>query len=347
MRMLLVFFFLVPLAGKLTAQETFLERLDSTHVQFYLNEQYMLVDKACDFFAIRRVSGFDVKSRQFAGDFTDYTKDGVTLMTGTYANGKKSGTFKGFFPNGYLQWSGDYVNDKRTGTWDYYYSDGRPWLIVEYRGEQVLVKEQWDLKGKHVVTQGTGKFELEDPAYGFNEKGYYATRYRYKLDGNRLASIPVVEYLYKGGPPELVPASVERLLFTPTQYYTNAEKLLSMPCLVDDQVYFTTYLSEKLNRSLLSSFAVRFAGITAGRMLIRLDVDSRGRPRNVDVKTPFGAAGDRLLYNEVISRIGYWIPSQKDGKTISDVLTITADLYIDDRGRSQFTMPVISRRNGK
>jgi TonB family protein len=90
------------------------------------------------------------------GPFTDYHFDGVKLMTGVYAQGKKEGLFSNWFHNGQLESEGNFLSGKQTGTWTYFYPDGRDRQQVLFDDKGFRIMRFYDSTGRQLVLDGTG-----------------------------------------------------------------------------------------------------------------------------------------------------------------------------------------------
>jgi hypothetical protein len=123
---------------------------------FYYNNRWQLVKPFCA--NIFRVSKIDPALAMYTGEFVDYYSDSTKAVEGNYANGKKEGKFSLYFPNGVLEQSGNYANDQKTGRWEYYYENSNKRQILEFKGNEILIREFWDEDGKQLVASGNGEW---------------------------------------------------------------------------------------------------------------------------------------------------------------------------------------------
>lgn len=339
-----------PSAGQQAA--TYIEVIGGGKFRFYYNEQYFLVDKDCEFLSRIRTSGLTAE-KKFTGDFTDQDVNGATILTGRYEDGKKNGTFRAFYPGGFLRWQGDFRDDRPQGTWNYYHPDGTPSMILEFTEEATYIRECWNEKGKPVVRDGNGSFLLRDYQFGYNPTGHEALLYR----GRVRAGLPhgqwTVQYQFPGGATEpmgtvifrdSVIAGVTPVRFAETEFFPNAEAFTSKTCSVDDQINFADYLRNHLNLKFdFSSFPPD--GIPPV-IEATLRVSSDGAAGDMTLNTPVGKAAESGL-KELFFSIGYWVPSQKDGKVIDDTLTISMDILEGEDRTLSFGYPRITRAAGK
>lgn len=122
---------------------------------FYYNDRWQLVKPVCG--TIFRISRMDTVLLTFTGKFVDYyAHDSTIAVEGTYTKGKKEGLFHIYFPNGQLAQSGKYVDDQKSGIWEYFYEDGTRHQILDFRDDEILVKEFWNEEGKKLVESGNG-----------------------------------------------------------------------------------------------------------------------------------------------------------------------------------------------
>lgn len=346
-----------------TPSNIFYEKHPDGLYSFYFDSQYFLVDKNCEFASIERVSGYNPTLKTFEGTFTDYDTNGTIVLSGTYRNGKKEGAFKSFFPNGFLKWQIEFANGIPKGDWYYYYPDGKPRSIIKITPEKIFVTNAWNAKGKAVIRNGTGKFELEDPAFGFNELGYETIVYQGTMKEGLPNGTWRIFYQYPGGQREV--AAIEtfdkgsftmgilsednssypssRLRFIPTEPYLNAEAFTSKNCNVDDYYNYTLYLSQYLSNNFTG---IIHPTVRDENIEFVVEVDKKGIPHNIELTKPFidEVANKALLY--ILHSITYWIPSQKNGQTIADRLLVKATAFTDPKGKISFSNIKITRSAG-
>lgn len=359
-------FFLISYHTK--AQEsvpgTFVERQPDSLYCFYYDSQYYLTDKNCEFFSIKRITNYNSKLKTFDGPFTDYDLNGNIILTGAYKNGKKEGLFKSFFPGGFLNWQAEFSDGIPSGTWYYYYPDGRPLSILQIRNDNIFITSTWDKKGRQVVKDGNGKVEVTDPQFGFNEKGYQSIVYSGKVTNGLPDGAWSIYYVYDKGQRELaateqfnkgrftlgmladrsIPYFSSKIRFAPTEGYATAESFISKQCDIDDYYNYTTYLSDYLTGSLS---ALPEDAIKEKNIEFTVDVNQAGKAKKITLMKGCGSeAADNSLLQTLYS-IGFWIPSEKDGKAISDKLTVKSEIEINNSGKIYFTNTRISRSFGK
>lgn len=350
LRLGLFFFFAISLSAS-AQQAVYIEPAGGGYFEFHFNEQYFLVDKDCEFKTIVRVSRLNANKR-FDGAFTDYSPDGQTLLTGVYNDGKKSGTFKAYYPNGFLKWQGDYADNEPQGVWNFYYSNGKPRTILEFRNTRAYLLESWDDKGKHMVKAGRGKFELKDPVFGYNDTGHEAFVYSGKVRDGVPNGVWLIRYAFPDGQAEQyalqqynngVTGSAVAIRYSETEEFENAEKLVGKPCTIDDHINFTKFLQDFFN--LKFDFDKLEPNVTALQIEAELTVDTEGQASKVQLKSGPGHAAEKELI-KLLKSVSYWVPSQKGGAVIEDVLKLKVGLTRNDSDVLVFGLPVIERTTG-
>jgi hypothetical protein len=116
------------------------------------------------------------------------------------------------------------------------------------------------------------------------------------------------------------------------------------PCRVDDQFNFTSYLRDKLNK------LVRLKDLDNGlpvptEINFTLNVNRSGRASSLKLE-PLPGETNTWLMRMFLQSIKYWIPSQKDGRTINDILSVSVRILPAVDGEFHFDTPVILRKNG-
>ncbi|KAA8485476.1 hypothetical protein BDE36_0512 [Arcticibacter tournemirensis] len=340
------------------------ERTSDSLYTFYFDSQYYLVDKDCEFFAIKRLSNYSIELKAYDGAFTDFDTEGNTLLTGTYKEGKKDGTFKAFYPTGFLKWQAEFKAGWPTKTWYFYYPDGSPMSIIELINSRPYITNTWNTRGKPVIKNRSGKFELRDPQFGFNERGYDAIVYSGKVENGLPEGLWRISYEYPKGGSEV--AAIEKfingnlaegtmfldhystyttskVLFAPSEPYLNAELFVSKGCNIDEHDNYTLYLSGYLSQNFNSEW---LSDTTDRTIEFTLMVDKNGASSRISLIKDLGNTIANKAFLQILNSVDYWIPSQKDGKIINDVLTVSADLTTESTGKILFTNAKIKRRDG-
>ena len=331
---------------------TYIEPAGGGKFRFHFNDQYFLVDKACEFLSRIRIASLTA-DKKFLGDFTDYDPQGRIILTGSYSDGKRNGTFKSFYLNGFLRWQGDFKDDEPVGIWNYYYPDGKPKTILDFQAAHTYVKESWNEKGKEVVKNGEGNFSLIDFQFGYNNVGHESLLYTGRIKDGLPHGPWTVKYVFPDGSTEHyatmtynrgVPTTAVKILLAESEAFGNAENFIAKNCSVDDQNNFTEHLRNKLNLifdfdSLPTESLPEFVEAT-------LKVRKNGQPEEIRILTDLGKAAAASL-TEVLESISYWIPSQKDGKVIDDRLKLRVELMNGENNSLTFGYPVISRSQGR
>ncbi len=344
-------------------EQVILEHTSENLYTFYFDSQYFLVDKNCEFFSIKRQSNYNTFLKTFEGPFTDYDIDGNIILTGSYKDGKRDGTFKAFYPAGFLKWQAEFSEGRAMGSWFFYYQDGSPMSILKIDGYRIYVTNTWNGKGKPVIKNGKGKFELIEPQFGFNEQGYESIIYSGTIENGLPQGSWRIFYGYPKGENEI--AAIEKfdngnfvggtlmdnyrtykeskIQFAPSTPYRNAERLIVKNCTIDDfynySLYLSDYLTGKFDLALLK-------GLPDKTIEFTLNVDKKGAGSNISLTKAFedDTADKVLLY--IIRSVPYWIPSQKDGAVIRDQLTVETDFTTDSDGKTFFTNVKIRRSTG-
>ncbi len=359
-----IFFLLCSYSLSGQTDRKLFERTSDSLYTFYFDSQYYLVDKDCEFFAIKRLSNYSVELKAYDGAFTDSDTEGNILLTGTYKEGKKDGTFKAFYPTGFLKWQAEFKAGRPVKTWYFYHPDGSAMSIIEIINGRPHITNTWNIRGKSVIKNGSGRFELRDPQFGFNEKGYSAIVYSGKVENGLPDGSWRISYEYARGESEI--AAIEKfingnftdgtmlldhyttyttskVMFAPSEPYLNAELFVSKGCNIDEHDNYTLYLSDYLSQNFNSAWL----SDTTGRTIeFTLTVDKNGTSSHISLIKDLGNTISNKALLQILTSIDYWIPSQKDGKIINDVLTVSAHLTTESTGKTLFTNAKIKRRDG-
>lgn len=358
----LLFFGQQALAQQQPASSVFLETAGEGSVRFYFDDHYYLVDRNCTFKTIERVAGFDVKSNQFDGRFTDFDNQGKIVAEGSYTQGKKNGPFKAYHPNGVLKWETRFVDDRPEGPWEYYYPDGRLMLHLQFDSTRVRVITFQDQRGRQRVKNGNGLYDFKVPFEGYNPYGYPFVRHRGRLKGGLPHGYWEVFFQTEGNQSELIAEeeykdgllregldliqqrpyrSVQYSIF-PTASFLRAESLISKPCSYDDHVGFTAYLSQYLTRSFSR---VALPDLQTRTFAVTLRVDREGQSSAWKLSEPLHDELDDGLLT-VLQTLDYFIPSVRDDELINDELTLRGELSLNEEGRLEFHSISIEREAG-
>ena len=336
------------------------------YVHLYFDDQYYLVDQNCEFRTYTRVIKYDKSKGGFNGFFTDYYNNDITALTGTYVEGKKDGEFKGFYPSGQLRSIQYYHNDVPNNKWQYFYSNGSPWMTIEFKKQIPYIQEFWNLKGKKRVKDGKGSFNLTIEATEYSEYGFTGVTSRGKIKngrpngiwanllayGSKTEELVGNELFFKDkfiesnySYPENVKPTQSRIIILPTSVADLSASLIFKSCTIDANKGFNQYLQNYLNTSLPNIWALLTPPIEE-TFEVFVGVNKNGRRTTIILSNTlpqkFGEYLDRAL-----QLVPYWIPSFVNGTTIDDTLVITLTKSIDDKGEISFGYPIIKRKSGK
>lgn len=106
---------------------------------------------------------FKGDSLVFDGEFSDMLLDGTIRAEGQYVKGNKVGRFSFYHPNGVLEVTGKYEKNEQIGLWEYYNDHGGDKQTIIINGDEFVVEEFYDEKGKKLVQEGTGNWRLLAP----------------------------------------------------------------------------------------------------------------------------------------------------------------------------------------
>lgn len=123
----------------------------------YYNDLWQMV--SADSARYYRIAEIDTDNLWFTGQFKDYITDGSILMEGQYSRaGLKNGNFKSYHENGQVYCEGYFDGDLLAGTWNFYFTNGQLKEKVSFSGYDFIVLESYDIEGKRMVKNGTGKW---------------------------------------------------------------------------------------------------------------------------------------------------------------------------------------------
>lgn len=367
--LLLLNFIVLDLIGQ-NATPRYFEPTANNMIRFFFDENYFMVDKACEFKYIERVSAFNKSSNKFEGQFKDFDQNGRLVLTGQYIRGNKEGEFKAFHPNGALKWESNFINNKATGSWKYYYPDGKPMLFITLDQPGFSIDQYWDRTGKQSVKDGEGLYDIELPILGFTEHGYTKFNRQGKVKNGRPDGFWHISFIVEGKKREKIHAYTEQyedgqlkekkvsdnffgiyipeesLIFTPESYFPRAELLLSKKCSFDEFTGFNIFLSEKFTQFLkqlkqekIEDFDLDFS--------YTLHVSKKGTPTQVKLESVPDFFNDyqKAFFIKMVANIRYYLPSYLSGEAIDDTLALS--FKVKKEGEEIYVSPVeIKRQKG-
>lgn len=324
------------------------EKLSNGLIRFFYDSHYYLADKQCQFKAIERVGGYDPQRQLFAGAFVDFNNRGQAILRGNYRDGKKDGDFKAYHGNGQLKWQVSFVQDVPQAVRTYYYPDGKPLLEVQYgTGEEALLWNFWDQRGRQRVKDGNGRYEFTVEADGYNEFGYVQYVRKGKVVNGRPHGNWTIEYIFADGKKHDAGyefyqhgrfiigyesykdeefSSNPRYGLLPIDVFLRAESMIVKACTIDDHSGFTGYLAKHLEEW--------FVGEVDGlpdplKIEFTVAVNRHGVPEQFVMKSTFARKRYADLLLEGLGWVGFWFPSFAAGEFIDDTLTVTIEAFPD------------------
>lgn len=343
------------------------ERMHQGRYRFFFDDRYYLAEKSCGFMTTIREAGFDPGHQVFDGPFTDYNLAGQKILTGNYNKGTKTGVFQAFHPNGQLKWEVNFTDGQPAGLWQYYYPDGRPMLVLDYNGEEMEFRDYWDLKGKHRVQNGKGRYQMRVEIDGYNEFGavYVLRRGRVKngkpdrvwsldliypddtsdrIGNDRYQNGQITEQAGYGRLLNDYLSGSDRFSLVPQSWFVRAEDLERKKCTIDEYSGFTVYLMRYLEDALKS---IQHPERPAQQVAYTVSVNKDGM--GVEV-SPVAHLSDGLTERWLLQRlraIDFWHPSFLDGEYIDDELTVRFVIGSDElTGMITIERLDIQRKNG-
>ena len=368
MNKLFLLIWISVLANATIAQEKankFVMQSIDGYVHLYFDDQYYLVDQNCEYKTYTRVTKYDQNRGGFNGFFTDYYNNNIPALTGTYLEGKKDGEFKGYYPSGQLRSIQLYLNDVPNGKSQYFYSNGSPWITIEFKNQIPHVIEFWNVKGKKRIKEGNGNFTLTNETTEYSEYGFTGIVYKGNIKNGRpnglwLALLDYGEteelvgteiynknkftesnYSY----PQNVKPTQSRINILPVSLADKSVDLMFKSCSIDENKGFNQYLPNHLNSSLPQIWRSLNPPLEETFDVLIL-VNKKGER----TKTTLPASLPKefgVLLDKALQAVPYWIPSFVGNETIEDTLLITITKFTDEKGETSFGYPTIKRKTGK
>lgn len=79
------------------------------------------------------------------GVMKEYYWGGTVKKSVEWNSGKKHGTAQAWYDNGGQQWQKSYVEGKKVSTWRLFFSDGNPWMVLNYKDNTLQdTVQKWD-----------------------------------------------------------------------------------------------------------------------------------------------------------------------------------------------------------
>jgi len=320
--------------------EEVIGQLGADTIVFYYNDSWQLVRPICA--TICRLSKIDEKLATFAGGFTDYyLADTTKAVEGNFYNGKKEGLFKVYFANGQLSQTGYYINDKKSGIWEYFFKNGNKKQVLDFQGDDILVKDFWSEDGEHLVVSGNGKWFDYDSGEGFFKingeivNGKKNGTWKRQIESN---GFDVNIEKYKDGKllsGKFVSMMGGRESYTDTVYckleqqprFITAESFILSPC------YFNKISkweepkypggSAAFYREIKNRLRIRNPEGSKGIMRIRVTIDEKGKMIKFD---PLSNTGNEFNLIRVLETMNTWTPAKLDGKPTSSEKVVTLEV---------------------
>lgn len=346
MRILFLLFILFCGTNVLCAQSADSGKPISTHEQindstyrFFYDQNYFLVDKDCEFFAIERIAVFDVKKNKFDGAFTDYDLDRNTLLKGAYQDGLPSGKFTAYHYTHNIKWEVEFQKGIAVGNWNYFYPDGLPLLSMKYVDGTPVVQTMWNNRGKLTVKEGNGKFEFINPIDGYSEYGFNRYKVRGKIENGLPQGRWDISYMDDKNV-ELaayeryeqgffisgfdffrdLPYNGPKFSLGPKDFFTRAEMMIYKACSYDIHIGYTNYLATAITEAFASG---KLENFEMQEFSFDVEVNKNGTPSKVNFTKELSFKPINDAFKFFINNMDYFVPSFVDGKSIDDTLTIS------------------------
>lgn len=311
-----------------TLVDEVVRQLGSDTLVFYYNNNWQLVRPICA--TIFRVSRVDAVLATFTGEFIDYySSDSTKVTEGNYSKGKKEGKFNIYFPNGQLDQTGSYFNNTKRGVWDYYYENGTKRQVLEFRDNEVYIKEFWDEDGKKLIESGNGEW------FGYSSSQKFSKTYGEIINGRQngtwkktIVSRNFTTNIEKYNNGKFVSGKMFSLLggdetYKDTSYcsveinplFLNAEQFLMNRCFKEEKNIWEfaeypggmkRFYSEISEKIVLSSPVIK-----QGIIKVQTTIDIEGKMTNFK---PISDTGYEFDLIQVLQNMGNWIPTKINGK---------------------------------
>lgn len=137
--------------------------IEKDSIKLAYNEDYDLIEDTCATFIRYAHINMNI-GRKFIGKIKDVSRLDSNIITaeGNYNTaGQKDGLFTTRYINGQLRTKGNFVKDKVDGKWELYYDDGKPQLLFEATGDDMIITDYWDKNGHKEVNKGKGTYRVE------------------------------------------------------------------------------------------------------------------------------------------------------------------------------------------
>jgi hypothetical protein len=253
-----------------------------------------------------------------------------------------------------------------SGKWQYFYSNGSPWITIEFKNQIPYVVGFWNAKGKAKVKEGKGLFYLNNEATEYSEYGFSGIIFKGNLKNGRPNGIWTTLLDYGGKIeefigtefyiknkffnsfytfPEDVKPNQSIISILPSSIADKSASLITKSCTIDDNKGFSRYLQNHLN-GLLPQVWMLLNPPLDPVFDVSIQVNKKGLSTKIDLPTSLPQQFGEAL-QKALQEVPYWIPSFVNNKTIDDALIITITKSVDEKGLMSFGYPIINRKNGK
>lgn len=352
------------------AGSTVFEKGPNDMIRFYYDNDYYLVDKNCEFKYIERVAGFDISTNKFDGPFKDFDNFGRTVLSGSYVKGNKEGDFSAYYPDGKLKWEATFVNNEPQGRVNYFYPDGKLLMSLTVYKENTYINQFWNREGKQMVTDGQGTIDINLPIIGFTEHGFTKYNTKGKVENGLQQGLWYTSMIKEGKKTELIPLmtssyqnsllrnrevndyfkplliNFNEFAYAPVESFPTAELLQSKQCSFDEHTGFNSFIANKFANHLLKIeyFPEQDEKLT---LTYTVSVSKSGVPfgPRITHMSKKLSREEKFIYEDMINKINYYLPSYINNKSINDRLNISFQVQIN--GQQIFIAPVqIVREKG-
>jgi TonB family protein len=157
MRLLMVCFFLLPMAGA-TVQAQQVPAPHVVPVTIFYDKAGIITTKQQA--AMVRVGALDTVTLSFKGPVTDYYPSGNPYRQLVYGQKGLEGPFQLYYPDKKLERQGQFRANEPVGEWQFFYPDGKPMQTVGFvTNQEYRVLEAYNFLGQQVIKDGTGQWE--------------------------------------------------------------------------------------------------------------------------------------------------------------------------------------------